>query len=202
MQRTRSEKSRRLVLDAALRLFAESGFRATTVRDIAEKARVSIGNVYHHFADKEEIFRTLLDEFADVVDSRRFPFRRALGTGRFPDNLEALGFATRDSIAEYRLYFRLIYVDVVEFEGTHVRNFYGGLAKRFANIVATDGALTNIESRLRPGVSPVSALLLVSRFFFSYFTIEMVFNVPEPFGKDSATVVKETAEMLRKGIGA
>ena len=202
MQRSRSEKSRRLVLDAALRLFAQQGFRATTVRDIAEKARVSTGNVYHHFADKEDIFRTLLDELAEVVDSRRFPFRRALATSRFPDNLEALGFAARDSIAEYRLYFTLIYVDVIEFEGTHIRNFYGGLAKRYADLVATEGALTGIESRLRAGVSPVSALLLVSRLFFSYFTIEMVFNVPEPFGKDSATVVKEMSEMLRNGIGA
>ena len=201
MQQTKSEKSRRLVLDAALRLFAQQGFRATTVREIADKAKVSIGNVYHHFADKEDIFRTLLDELADAVDSRRFPYRRALGAGRFPDNLETLGFAARDSIAEYRLYFTLIYVDVIEFEGTHIRNFYGGLAKRFADIVATDDALTGIESRLRPGVSPVSALLLVSRLFFSYFTIEMVFNVPEPFGKDSATVVREMSDMLKKGIG-
>lgn len=202
MQRNKSERGRRLVLDAALRLFSHQGYRATTVREIAETARVSTGHVYHYFADKEAIFKALLAELEEVVDSRRFPFRRALGSGRFPENLEALGFAARDSIHEFRQYFALIYVDVIEFDGTHIRRFYGDLARRFAEIVATDEVMADIQSRLRPNVSPVSALLLVSRFFFSYFTIELLFNVPEPFGKDSTTVVKEMADMLRNGISA
>jgi AcrR family transcriptional regulator len=202
MQRPKSEKSRRLVLDAALRLFSHQGFRATTVREIAEAAGVSTGNVYHHFADKEEILRTLLGELQEIVDSRRFPFRRALAGGRFPDNLEQLGYAARESIREYRSYFALIYVDVIEFDGTHIRNFYGDMARRFAEVVSSGNRdMTGVESRLRPGVSAVSALLLVSRLFFSYFSIELLFNVPEPFGKDSNTMVKEVADMLRNGIG-
>lgn len=198
----KSERSRRLVLDAALGLFAHQGYRATTIRDIANKAGVSTGNVYHHFADKETIFKTLLGELKAVVDSRRFPFRRALATGRFPDNLEVLGFAARDSVREFRDYFALIYVDVIEFDGTHIRDFYGHLARRFADIVATEEALADIKSRLRPSVSPVSALLLTARLFFSYFGVEVLFNVPEPFGKDSTTVVKEIADILRKGMAS
>ena len=201
MQREeKSERSRRLVLDAALGLFAHQGYRATTIREIAQKANVSTGNVYHHFADKESIFQTLLGELTEAIGSRRFPFRRALSTGRFPDNLEVLGFAARDSVREFRDYFILVYVDVIEFEGTHIRHFYGDLARRFAEIVATEEEMADIMSRLRPSVSPVSALLLTSRLFFSYFTIEVLFNVPEPFGKDSTTVVKEISDILRKGM--
>ncbi len=200
LREEKSERSRRYVLDAALQLFSHQGYRATSVRDIAETAGVSTGNLYHHFPDKEAIFKTLLDELAEIVESRRFPYRRALSAGHFPDNIEALGAAARDSIQEFRPYFALIYVDVIEFEGTHVRNFYGGMATRFANFLEENGAREEVARRLRPGVSPVSALLLTTRLLFNYFITEILFNVPEPFGKDSAEIIREIADMLRNGI--
>src|SRR5512144_1950487 len=94
----KSERSRRYVLDAALDLFSHRGYGATSVRDIAAAAGVSTGNLYHHFPDKEAIFKTLLDDLNEIVDSRRFPYRRALSAGHFPDNIEALGFAARESV--------------------------------------------------------------------------------------------------------
>ena len=200
LREEKSERSRRQVLDAALQLFSHQGYRATSVREIADKANVSTGNLYHHFPDKEAIFNTLLDELWSVADSRRFPYRRALATGLFPENIEQLGFAARDSVREFRAYMALIYVDVIEFDGTHIRKFYGDMASRFAEVLTEDGNMENVKSRLRPGVSPVSALMLTTRIYFNYFTIEILFNVPEPFGKNSSHVVKEIADILRNGI--
>ncbi|MGZ8866693.1 MAG: TetR/AcrR family transcriptional regulator [Thermoanaerobaculia bacterium] len=202
LRESKSERSRRQVLDAALRLFSSQGFKATSVRQIADGANVSIGNVYHHFPDKEAIFKTLLDELTEITDSRSFPFRRALSAGRFPDNLEILGYAVRDSVREYKQYMTLIYVDVLEFDGTHIRHFYGNMARRYADLSATEDAMADLQSRLRPGVSPISALMLTQRLFFSYFTIEVLFGVKEPFGKDSTEVVKEIADILRNGFMA
>lgn len=200
MQREeRSERSRRQVLDAALELFSHRGYRATTVRDIAGEANVSTGNVYHHFPDKETIFRTLLDEFWSITETKRYPFRRALLTGQFPDNIEQLGLAARDSVREFRSYIALIYVDVIEFDGTHIRKFYAGMGQRLAGIIG-DEALERIKSRMRPNVSPISALLMTTRFFFNYFSIEILFNVPEPFGKDSRDAVNDIADILRHGM--
>ncbi len=201
MQREeKSERSRRLVLDAGLDLFSRHGYGATSMRDIAEAAGVSTGNLYHHFADKEAIFKTLLDELLSISDTRRFPFRRALLTGEFPDNLEGLGLAARESVREFRRHFILIYVDVLEFDGSHIRRFFGEMAQRFEETLGKDGALDRIAARLRPGVPPISALMLTTRLFFSYFTIEVVFNVPEPFGKNSSEVVREIADILRNGM--
>ena len=200
MQREeRSERSRRHVLDAALQLFSHRGYRATTVRDIADEAKVSTGNVYHHFPDKETVFRTLLDEFWSVTETKRYPYTRALLSGRFPDDLEQLGVAARESVREFRAYIALIYVDVIEFDGTHIRKFYGEMGQRVAATLGAD-AMQRIGARLRPNVSPISALLLTSRIFFNYFSIEILFNVAEPFGKDSAAVVREIADILRNGM--
>ena len=200
MQRDeKSERSRRQVLDAALQLFSHQGYRATTVRDIADAARVSTGNVYHHFSDKEAIFRSLLEEFWRITESRRYPFTRALSVGVFPDNIEQLGWAARESIREFKPYFALIFVDVIEFEGTHIRKFYAELGQRYGAFVGEE-ALGAMKQRLRPSVSPISALLITARVFFNYFTIEILFNVPEPFGKDASQCVKELSDIVRNGI--
>ncbi len=200
MQREeKSERSRRQVLDAALRLFSHQGFRATTVREISESAGVSTGNVYHHFPDKESIFRSLLDEFWRITETKRYPYTRALSIGQFPDNIEQLGLAARDSIREFKPYFALIFVDVIEFEGTHIRKFYGGLGQRFGAFVGEE-ALGTMKQRLRPSVSPIAALLIASRVFFNYFTIEILFNVPEPFGGPAPQIIKELSDIVRHGI--
>src|SRR3954453_15846386 len=92
-QEERSERSRTQILDAALKLFSHRGYGATSVRDIAEEARLSKGNVYHHFHDKETIFRELLYVYFGALSSPEFPFNRALAAGPFPENLEQLGRA-------------------------------------------------------------------------------------------------------------
>jgi len=201
LRQSRSEHSQRQVLDAALDLFSHQGYRATTMREIADKAGVSTGNVYHHFEDKEQIFRTLLDEFWTISESRRYPYTRALASGYFPGNLEELGLAARDSVRDFRSYVALIYVDVIEFDGTHIQKFYGEMGKRYARMF-TGGGLEEIRGQLRPGVSPVSALLMTTRIFFNYFSLEILFNVPRPYGKDSKQIIREIADILRHGMVA
>jgi len=190
----KSERSRRLVLDAALKLFSKQGFRGTSVREIADMAGVSIGNLYHHFPDKEAIFRTLLDEYGQMTAEPTFPLRRALNSGMFPDNLEEIGFAARDAVRQYRAYMRLYFVDVIEFEGSHIRKFYRELAQRLEAQVAAN------PPRLRDGVSATSAMAAAGRLFLNYFQLEILFGIPEPWGKDSAQIVREIADILRNGI--
>ena len=204
MQREeKSERSQRAVLDAALHLFSRQGYRATTMREIADRAGVSTGNVYHHFPDKETIFRTLIDEYFAIADTQRFPFRRVLaGSSRFPDNIEQLGFAARESIRQFRSYHLLIHVDVIEFGGTHVHKFYSDTSARFTRMLEEQGVLEDVRARLRPSVSPTSALLLTARLFFNYFSLEILFGVDAPYGKDADEMIKEIADIIRNGVCA
>ena len=199
-QEERSEKSRGQILEAALELFAHQGYRGTSVREIAQAAGVSTGNVYHHFPDKEQIFKTLLDQYWEDIKNPDIPFNQALQAGAFPDNLEALGHAAREFVASHREYISLIYVDVVEFEGSHIRRFYGEMASRFEAFLAGQAARKETRSRLRPDVSELSAMMMASRFYLNFFTVEILFGVPNHFGKPSDDVVRETAEILRHGM--
>lgn len=199
-QEERTRRSREAILEAALDLFSHQGFRATTVRDVAERADRSTGTVYHLFADKEAIFRTLLDRYWKAIAGDAYPVNRVLGTGDFLDNLEQLGFAARQSVEENRRYIALIYVDVVEFEGEHIRQFYTGMAERFRAFVEKNPIAASSASKLREGMPLDFAMMLASRVFLQYFAVEILFGVPDHFGKDSQRVVHEIAEVLRRGM--
>ena len=199
-QLERSERSRAQILDTALKLFAHRGYGATSVRDIAEAAGLSKGNVYHHFPDKESIFRALLDRYFDAMSTPDFPFNRALATGTFPDNLEEMGRAARETVKAYRDYVALIYVDVVEFDGSHIRKFYAEMAKRFESFMKAHGMENELRDKLQDGLSPTSAVMLATRIFYNYFSIEILFGVKDHFGKGTEEAVKEISRILRHGM--
>ena len=199
-QETRSLKSRVQVLEAALALFSHQGYRATSMRDIAARAGVSTGNVYHHFKDKEAIFRELIDQYWRAIEDPDFPINRALRTGSFPENLEAIGFAARESVAQWRQHVALIYVDVVEFEGSHIRKFYSDMAGRFERFIDAHRDEIKVEEKLRAEIAPAAVVMLAFRTFLQYFAVEIVFGVQEHFGKSSDQVVREIADILRHGM--
>jgi len=202
-QEERSQRSRAQILDAALTLFSHQGYRATSIRDIAQSADVSTGNVYHHFKDKETIFRELLEQYWQAIESPDLEFNRALVSGTFPDNLEAIGEAARAMTQKYRRYVALIYVDVVEFEGSHIRRFYAGMAERFERFAQRyPDVLRRSAERLRPGLSVGSAMMLATRFYMNYFAVEILFGVPNHFGKDTDAALREIADVLRYGMVA
>ena len=64
---TAATDKRRVILDAAVRVFARQGFHTCRVSDIADEAGVAYGLVYHYFSSKEEILDTLFLERWDVM---------------------------------------------------------------------------------------------------------------------------------------
>lgn len=59
--RLSADERRAQIIEAARRLFARSGFDATTTRQIAEEAAISDALIYRHFADKQAILRAVID---------------------------------------------------------------------------------------------------------------------------------------------
>ncbi|MBF6046501.1 TetR family transcriptional regulator [Streptomyces sp. NRRL B-1677] len=60
----KSEQTRTLILETALRLFQERGYDKTTMRAIAQEAGVSVGNAYYYFAGKEHLIQGFYDRIA------------------------------------------------------------------------------------------------------------------------------------------
>jgi len=77
-------RTRQKVLDAARTLFAERGYDAATIRDIAKGAGMSTGAVFANFQDKAELFEAV---FSEEMEGLLLDIRTAAGEGRVLDRL-------------------------------------------------------------------------------------------------------------------
>jgi AcrR family transcriptional regulator len=64
----RKEARRRLLLDAATRLFGKHGYHATTVPMIVAEAESSTGSFYMHFQNKEDVFNAALENLWSKIE--------------------------------------------------------------------------------------------------------------------------------------
>jgi AcrR family transcriptional regulator len=142
---------RRVILDAAIRVFARQGFHTCRVSDIADEAGVAYGLVYHYFSSKDEILDTMFLERWNVMLAA---IEEADRTERSPrDKLQAIAGFIVDS---YRYEPELMKVIVVEvtraantFGRTHLEKIREAYAK-IAGIVERAQA----EGTFRTEISP------------------------------------------------
>jgi AcrR family transcriptional regulator len=85
MARAADRAKRASIIQTAFRAFGERGFRATTIESIARRAGVAPGSVYTYFDDKDDLFRSTVEEGWDAFLARlegirtsAEPFRRKL----------------------------------------------------------------------------------------------------------------------------
>jgi AcrR family transcriptional regulator len=67
-QAQRRASTRRALLDAARSLFAEKGYHGAAAEEIVGRAGLTRGALYHHFEDKRDLFRVVVDEMEGEID--------------------------------------------------------------------------------------------------------------------------------------
>jgi AcrR family transcriptional regulator len=70
MARALSNEKRQVIIETAKRLFAEGGFMATSVADIARAAEIPVGSIYTYFDSKEKLIRSIVDEGWEDLKNR------------------------------------------------------------------------------------------------------------------------------------
>jgi AcrR family transcriptional regulator len=115
------EERKQKIIDAAKALFSEKGYAGTGLREIAERAGVSLGNIYNYFKNKEEIFSsifnpeeigiTLLESFQHIA-------------GDFPFNIGDVILAIKQTVDRNIDLYRLYYIDLIEFGGRNTNKVY------------------------------------------------------------------------------
>src|SRR6218665_2883544 len=91
-ERKEREKAemKRLIMDAARKLFIEQGFEKTSIRNIADEIEYSPGTIYLYYKDESELlfdlhqesFQKLIEQFQRVLNIRD-PFERLITMGRY-----------------------------------------------------------------------------------------------------------------------
>ena len=134
-RRLTAEARRRQLFDVALTLFADHGYAATTMDDIAEAAGVTKPLVYQHFASKRALYLELMDVFSHEIVAA---IARATGEAEGPRQQVELGFAA---------YFELMLADERAF-----RLLYGRDAPDDHELGA---ALRRVEETIAEAIDPL-----------------------------------------------
>ena len=199
LQAAKSEVATSRVLEAALELFSTQGYGATSMRQLAEACEQSVGNLYHHFGSKESIYQRLIDDYWERISDPRHPLQKVFAKANFPDDLEELAEAIEFTVEENKASILLIFVDVIEHQGRHVRSFYEDMADNFRAVYGPHFAELEREGRLADA-DPMVAVMVATRWLFYFYTVEKCFGVPMHFGMEAQQAVDGFIRILRNGV--
>jgi AcrR family transcriptional regulator len=131
---------RQHILDVAKELFATKGYSATGIREIAEKAGLSLGNFYNYFKNKEDLFTCLLDP--DIMIQHMDEVKQMINT-QFPNNFKDIIKTVKTLVDRDFQKFRLIFIDLTEFNGKHTDRILDRIIKE-----STETFNENIKSTI------------------------------------------------------
>ncbi|TCP45367.1 TetR family transcriptional regulator [Tamaricihabitans halophyticus] len=188
--------SRRAELLAhAAEMFAERGFRATTVRDIADAAGMLSGSLYHHFDSKESMVDEILRGFLDELFGRyQEILARELGPRQ---SLEAIVIASFECIEARRAE-----VAVYQSEAKYLMRFerFSYLGER--NVEFRKMWIGLFEDGVRQGVFRQGMdLELVYRFVRDTVWVAVHWYRPEGGELSARAIAEQYLEILLDGIG-
>ena len=156
----KGELTQARILDAAYTLFMEQGYHGTSMRQIVERAGITMGGVYNHFASKEEIWKAVFFE--------RHPYRTILPVLREADGA-TVGDYVRDAarrlvgeLNKQQDLLHLMFIELVEFNGVAYP-----AALRNASLHSFRSWLTVLRDKV--GSLRAIPLPLLARSFLGYF---------------------------------
>ncbi len=163
---TKGERTHQTILDAAYDLFIKQGYAATSMRQIAEKAKLALGGIYNHFSSKEEIFRAIVSErhpFFQIV-----PILNSVKGNTVEEFVRNAAHTLVDELGHHPDFLNLMLIEIVEFKGSHVPSLFG---KFFPMLMPLAERINGLNGNIRP----IPQFVLVRAFlgmFFSYYITE------------------------------
>ncbi len=154
--RLTSQARRVAILDAAIQLFSEKGFRGVTTRELAAAVGVSEPVLYQHFGTKSELYRAIIEEKA-VAGDRAIPHCFEFDLDQLPDDrtfLTELAHGIIDWHVTDPSYTRLLVFSALEqhelsqmFYEHYTHSFFSELARFFERRIAA-GAFREMDPML------------------------------------------------------
>src|SRR5690349_12278572 len=118
------ESRKEKIEEAARELFIKQGFHATSMRDIAKMAEVSLGNLYNYYETKEAIFESIIKRYLNVIDQKLKSIFEEIDEPLEPGDLKKLGVMVGEMVNQHHDFWLLMYIDVLEFQNRHFRKMF------------------------------------------------------------------------------
>ena len=185
--------------EAALRVFIRQGYHGTSMREIADASRVSIGNIYNYYPTKEDLFVAIVQRYERKMDVMRAAAVADLDGVFDEEGLSRLAANIRKIVYDNPDYWRLMYIDVVEFGNRHFAHSFRNLAANMEHLLGDRLRAASSRGPWR-GVKPALAFTAIYLQFFTYFLVEKLFGGKQHLGVPDQEAVAEMIQMVTHGI--
>jgi AcrR family transcriptional regulator len=196
-QEEKSRVAKEDIADSSLKLFTEKGFKGTTVRDISRRSGRSMGCIYHHFPNKEEIFSYLIMR-QEILPGLERAGQLFFATD-FPENLDQIAQEINKTIAEQRELILLWYIDALEFGGKYARRVIQNAWP--AINIALKAAFANVDAgKIKEGLDPVTAMRMIISAFMGIFMQQEILGVQFTEDGDDMQLISEASKLFLHGL--
>ena len=171
---TRGERTRVEIVEAAYCLFLEQGYHGTSMRQIAQEARIAVGGIYNHFSSKEEIYLAVLRDhhpYHEVLPAMNAAEGESLEA--FVRDAATRMVATLDGRKDF---LNVMFIELVEFNGQHISYLFDLI---YPQLIAFSGRFLQDQDRLRPVPTPVLVRAFIG-LFFSYIITDLLIGTQMP----------------------
>lgn len=202
LTQTTIEEKKVVIEDAAKQLFIKQGFHATSMRDIAKCAGVSLGNLYNYYRTKEAMLESIIDKYLVVIDQKIKNIFDEIDEPLEPETLLQMSRAVKNVVNDNHDFWLLMYIDVLEFQNRHFRKMFEGLTKNLRRRFAKNFAAAKERGDLHPAVDPAIAFTAAYMQFFNYFLVEKLFGGNLHFGLKDESVMQSLTEIFCRGVSS
>ena len=176
LTRETREENKEHIEEAAKQLFIRHGFHGTSIRLIAAKANVSLGNLYNYYKTKEDILQSIINKYELIINTKLKEIFDDIDEPLLPDNLIKFGKKVQILVAEHYEFWLLMYIDVLEFQNRHCRKMFENLAERLNNRFYNHFQDLKENKLINEGIDPSIGFTIAYLQFFNYFLIEKLFG--------------------------
>jgi AcrR family transcriptional regulator len=170
------------------------------MRDIAQRARVSLGNVYNYFETKEAIFESIISRRRVGIDRKIKESLEALDDPLDPKEMRQLGEMIGEMVAQNQDFWLLMYIDALEFQNRHFGKMFENLAEKFRRLFEGKFASAIERGDVRRGVDPAVGFTVAYMQFFNYFLIEKLFGGNLHLGLTDEQALNYMTKMFSYGV--
>ena len=194
------EEKKGRIETAAKALFIKQGYHATSMRDIAARADVSLGNLYNYYSTKEELLKSITEKYQKVIDERLRAMFIEFKEPFLPENLLKFGQRVKEIVSQHADYWLLMYIDVLEFENRHFRKMFENLTSNLRKQFAVYFNELKRKGVVRANIDPAVGFTAVYMQFFNYFLVEKLFGGNRHFGLTDDQVIAKLTDIFCRGI--
>jgi AcrR family transcriptional regulator len=180
--REKSGETRARIIESAYRLFLERGYHGTSMRDVSQRAQLTVGAIYNHFPNKEDLWKEII--FSKHPYHEIIPLVQSAQGDTLAEVVRSAAKAMVEALRKRPDLLNLMFIEMVEFGGRHVPGLIQVILPEAVKLQAT---IEGKQGRLRD----IPGTILLRSFvglFFSYYITGVLMNFDPSLAVDAQSL--------------